>query len=186
VEDVDDVLRDWNTLSRKHGISSYTLPSCHKALQSERDENADARPLLPNVMAAEKMALADFQHACFRLTEERRCIAKTLSASVTERLPFFGMGQSVFRANLVDNARACTDTSAYATGSTTLGVDTVEFLLLHGDYATTSSTSSSSGSGMDSRRGGATNKLHLNHPAFDRPTRRINLDVLEYISCLSS
>jgi DNA repair ATPase RecN len=151
VEDFDDVLLDWNTLSRKHGISSYTLPSCHKALQSERDGNAEARTLLPKAMAAEKVALADFQHACLKLTEERRCIAKTLSASVTERLPFLGMGQSVFRVNLVDNARACTDFSAYATGSTTLGVDGVEFLLLHGDDTSTDSTGS--------RRGGAVHQV---------------------------
>jgi DNA repair ATPase RecN len=151
VEDVDDVLLDWNTLSRKHGISSYTLPSCHKALQSERDGNAEARTLLPKAMAAEKVALADFQHACSRLTEERRCIAKTLSASVTERLPFLGMGQSVFRVSLVDNARACTDTSAYVTGSTTLGVDAVEFLLLHGDDTSTG--------GTGSRRGGAVHQV---------------------------
>jgi DNA repair ATPase RecN len=161
VEDVDDVLLDWNTLSRKHGISSYTLPSCHQALQSERDGNAQARTLLPKAMAAEKLALAAFQRACLRLSEERRCIAKTLSASVTERLPFLGMGQSVFRVDLLDNARACTDTSAYAAGSSTLGVDAVDFLLLHGDDTTNGSRTSSSSSdrGMGSRRGGAVHQV---------------------------
>jgi DNA repair ATPase RecN len=160
VEDVDAILLDWNTLSRKHGISSYTLPSCHRALQSERDGNVESRTLLPKAMAAEKLALADFMHACLRLTQERRCIAETLSASVTDRMPLLGMGQSVFRVLLIDNARKCTDFSAYATGSATLGVDAVEFLLLHGDDTTSSaSSSSSSDNGMGRRRGGTVHQV---------------------------
>lgn len=130
VEEVEAILLDWNSLARKHGIASHSLPSCHKALHSERDGNVEARTLLPKAIATEERALKDFSSACAGLTEERVAIAETLSRSVTERMPSLGMEQSAFRVDF-QQARSCTDYSTYASGST-LGVDSVDFLLLHG------------------------------------------------------
>lgn len=83
IEDIDVLLADWNTLARKHGMSPFTSPACHKALRAELDGNVEARTLLPEAMAKEKEALEKFEAACSMLTSARQEVAKQLSRAVT-------------------------------------------------------------------------------------------------------
>jgi DNA repair protein RecN (Recombination protein N) len=131
MEDIDIILGDWNTLARKHGMSPLALPACHKALRSELDGNVEARLLLPEAITREKEALGKFEAACSMLTSARQKVAKQLSMSVSHRLPSLGMEGSTFLVDLRACTRKCTDASVYATNAR-LGVDSIDFLLLHG------------------------------------------------------
>lgn len=135
VEDVDSLLLDWKTFARKHGISPFSLPSCHAALKDELDGGAEAQTLLPKAIAEEERALVAFEEACAALSKDRQAVADELSQSVNKLLPSLGMDGSNFRASLETNVRACSDASTSATGSV-LGVDSVDFLLLHGEAPT--------------------------------------------------
>jgi DNA repair ATPase RecN len=143
VESIDEIVFDWKSLSRKHGIAPATLPSCHMALRSERDGNVEARTLLPKAISAEREALMHFQDACSILTAERQKVAALLADSVTRRLPSLGMGDSVFRVDLI------TDTSDTTSSNTNLGLDTAEFLLLHNNNS----------SDQNNNRGGKVNEV---------------------------
>jgi DNA repair ATPase RecN len=131
VEQCDEILSYWSFLARKHGIPPKTLPSCHKALMSERDGNVEALTLLPLAMAAEQEALKEFEAACADLTHERKAIAQRLSASVNERLPSLGMETSTFRVEVSSDRRKCTDASVFSSGPV-LGVDVVDFMIMQG------------------------------------------------------
>ena len=131
LEDIDIILGDWNTLARKHGMTPFALPACHKALRSELDGNVEARQLLPDAILAESEALAKFQAACSMLTSARQKVAKQLSIAVSRRLPSLGMEGSTFCADLHAATRKCTDVSAYSANAR-LGIDSIDFLLLHG------------------------------------------------------
>ena len=131
LEDIDIVLADWNSLARKHGMSPYALPACHKALRSELDGNVEARLLLPEAIAEEEEALKKFKAACSMLTEARQKVSRQLSLAVSQRMPSLGMERSTFRVDLQYGTRECTDASAYG-ANVILGVDSIDFLLLHG------------------------------------------------------
>jgi DNA repair ATPase RecN len=128
-EDIDIIVGDWNTLARKHGMSPFSLPACHRALRSELDGNLEARLLLPEAVTAELRALERFHAACSMLSDAREKVTKQLSLAVDLRLPSLGMEGSSFSATL-RVARNCTDVSAYAANAM-LGIDSVDFLLLH-------------------------------------------------------
>ena len=129
LEDVDAAIADWNTLSRKHAISPYSLPSCHKALRSELDGSVEARLMLPKAKAAEEAALVEYEEACAKLSAARKESCDRLSMAVTDRLPSLGI-LSQFEARLNASIQRCTDPGAYGEGSG-LGIDSVDFLLQH-------------------------------------------------------
>jgi DNA repair ATPase RecN len=131
LEDIEIILADWNTLARKHGMTPFALPACHKALRSELTGNVEARLLLPEAVTAEAEALDNFQAACSMLTSARQKVAKQLSVAVSRRLPSLGMDGSTFVVDFHKATRKCTDISAYAANAR-LGVDSIDFLLLHG------------------------------------------------------
>jgi DNA repair protein RecN (Recombination protein N) len=131
LEDIDIIIGDWNTLARKHGMTPFALPACHKALRSELTGNVEARLLLPEAVTAETEALDKFESACGMLTSARQKVAKQLSVAVSRRLPSLGMGGSAFVVDFHKATRNCTDISAYAANAR-LGVDSIDFLLLHG------------------------------------------------------
>jgi DNA repair protein RecN (Recombination protein N) len=90
----------------------------------------EARVLLPDAIEEEKLSLASFQKACSELTEERLRIAIQVAQSVSQRLPSLGMENSRFEVMVNSNHRKCTDRSVYSSESP-LGVDDVDFLLIH-------------------------------------------------------
>ena len=129
LEDIDAIIADWNTLSRKHAISPFSLPSCHKALRSELDGSVEARLMLPKAKAAEEAALKEYEEACAELTAARQENCIRLSKAVTDRLPSLGI-LSQFEVRLNASVQRCTDPGAFGEGSG-LGIDTVDFLLQH-------------------------------------------------------
>jgi DNA repair ATPase RecN len=130
VEDIDELIVDWGSLSRKHGISSFALPSCHKSLQQELNGNVETRMELPRAKEDETFAFEDFSFAYHELFSSRMCVCNNLTRSISDRLPSLGMDDSTFQAQLVN----CTD-FATSNGSQ-LGIDRVDFLLLHGKSGT--------------------------------------------------
>jgi len=132
VESVDEMLLEWKSLARKHGIHPSTLPSCHRALESERNGNAEARIVLPKAIEKEAEALAEFEIACSDLSTARQMAATALTECVSTRLPSLGMESSNFRVDLQTDARSCSESSAHSSNAI-LGVDSVDFVLVHGD-----------------------------------------------------
>jgi len=129
LEEIDSVIGDWSTLSRKHAISPFSLPSCHRSLRAELDGSIEARTLLPQAKAKEKDALIAFDLACGDLTAARQSLCNCLSTAVTGRLPSLGI-RSHFEARLNASIQKCTDSAAYGEGSG-LGTDSVDFILRH-------------------------------------------------------
>ena len=130
VDDIDVIIADWGALSRKHGINSFSLPSLQRSLRQELDGNVEAKLELPKAKAMEKEALAEFKEACVELSGERLAIASRLTQSVTERIKSLGMEGSTFQVKLNAAVHDCTDSAAYVESSI-LGVDTIDFMLLH-------------------------------------------------------
>ena len=124
LEQVEEILLEWNTLSRKHGISAWTLPACHETLIQEREGNVKAATLLPEAKEAEAQALVAFEDACREMSSKRQEVASLLSQRVTDRLPLLGMENSKFLVSLDPEARECTDPTAW-----TRGTDSVDFML---------------------------------------------------------
>ena len=123
-EDVLDLITEWKTLARKHGISPYVLPSCHSSLRQELNGNVEARTLLPQAIEAEDKALKELEEGCAVLSEARGEVTKRLSKEISQRLPLLGMENSIFEARL-----NTIDDPSYVSG---FGVDEVDFLLFHG------------------------------------------------------
>jgi len=131
IEDIDTILADWGSLSRKHGIPSISLlPSCHRSLRQELDGNVEARMALPNAKEEEAIALQVFEEGCLRLTDARREVGDRMTERVTTRLASLGMEGSVFKVRLNEVGYGCSDHAAYGKGAV-LGLDGVDFLLLH-------------------------------------------------------
>lgn len=123
-DDINELIYEWNTFARKHGISSYVLPTCHNSLRQELDGNVEAKRLLPEAIAAKEKALKELQEGTAVLSEARGKLTKRISKSISERLPMLGMENSSFEARLRP-----LDNPSY--GGSTLGVEEVDFLLLH-------------------------------------------------------
>jgi len=131
VEEFDALIADWGSLSRKHGILPFSLPSCHQSLRQEQSKNVEARLMLPRAKTKEKIALDHFEQACKIMTDARSKVCAELSRKVTARLPSLGMNGSIFKAQRSDSTHSYTDLSVHGKGSI-LGLDKVDFLLLHG------------------------------------------------------
>ena len=142
VEQLDVVLLDWNTLARKHGISPFSLPSCHASLRLELSGGVEAKARLPKAITDEETALVVFQNTCKALSLERNEIAQRLANSVNSKLPSLGMDKSEFRAHVDSKTKDCTSSSVYYSSGAS-GVDSVDFILIHAGKQT----------GEDSRRG---------------------------------
>ena len=140
-EELLEYISEWNVLARKHGVSPYQLPSCHGALKKELHGGIEAGKLLPEAKIAEKKALSELEEGCRVLTEARSTVCQRVSDAITSRLPRLGMENSKFEAKL----RTINNPSY---GQSHLGVDEVDFYLLHEDLG---------GSDIDSN-GETTNK----------------------------
>jgi len=125
VDEIDLLISDWSVLSRKHGVSPYLLPSCHRSLRQELDGNVESSILLPKALMAEECSLNNFAEASRQLSNARRSICNNLSQSVSQLLPSLGM-EAIFISRLNQGIRKCTDVN---TGS--IGLDSVDFLLVH-------------------------------------------------------
>lgn len=130
VDDIDAIIVDWNAFARKHGMSPYTLPACHEALQSELYGNVEARILLPKALACEAAAQNAFEMACVALSKERKKVGILLSASVTKRMPSLGLEGSKFEVQTRSDSGRCVHPSCFA-ASSPVGIDLVDFLLIH-------------------------------------------------------
>jgi DNA repair ATPase RecN len=128
LEDIDSLIADWNMLARKHGVSPYSLPACHHALQCELTGNNEARSQLPMAQEQESKALTTLSRACTELSRARIEVANTLSAAVTTQLSSLGMTGTKFVVDLHQDSAI----HEYATEN---GIDRVDFLLQHEDAA---------------------------------------------------
>ena len=148
LEEIDAIVGDWNTMSRKHAISPFALPSCHRSLRLELDGTIEARKLLPKAKEEEKRTLNEYELACGNLSTARFGLCSRLSRAVSKRLPSLGI-RSQFEARLNVAVRKCTDSAAYAEGSG-LGIDSVDFILRD----ESSDKNDESIGGKDKERGG--------------------------------
>jgi DNA repair ATPase RecN len=124
VDEVFELLSEWNLISRKHGISPYLLPTCHKSLRQELDGNVEAKELLPKAIAAEQEAFEELVEASKVLSEARKEVASRLSSAISARLPLLGMESSTFEARVEQ-------VNDVGVSTTALGVDAVDFILVH-------------------------------------------------------
>jgi len=124
LEDFNEIIFEWNTLARKHGVSSFLLPSCHNSLRNQLDGNIEAKRMLPLAVEAEQDALTELEEAAARLTKARKEVASRISRAISERLPILGMENSQFEVRLRPIKAPTFSTS-------TLGVEEVDFYLLH-------------------------------------------------------
>jgi DNA repair ATPase RecN len=128
LETLDGIIADWNALARKHGISPYSLPNCHLSMREELDGNVEAMKLLPERKEAERKARSDYSNACRELSDARKEVATKLSQSVSNLLPSLGLEGSTLHVQL--NTRFGGFDDPYS-GTETVGVDIVEFQLMH-------------------------------------------------------
>lgn len=152
LEAVDGIIADWNALARKHGISvsgschsmgfvflsrhnlsnpflqPYSLPNCHMSMREELDGNVEAMKLLPEAKEKEKIARADYSHACRVLSDARKEVAMKLSQSVSNILPSLGLDGSTLQVQLSMRSGGFEDPYY---GTETVGVDIADFQLIH-------------------------------------------------------
>lgn len=119
---INEIIFEWNTLARKHGISAYLLPSCHASLRLELNGNIEAKRLLPEAIKEERQAKKELLDGSQMLSEARKKLANQVSKSISERLPLLGMETSSFEACIR------TVDSTYESG---LSSEEVDFMLLH-------------------------------------------------------
>lgn len=113
VDQLEEILFEWGTLARKHGIQPERLPACHSSLRNEQDGGDEARARLPRLQAAETAALEDLDAACADLHQQREQIARDLGGRVTERLGSLGMEESTLHVHVMQTRNA---TDALPTG----------------------------------------------------------------------
>jgi len=133
-EELLERISEWNVLARKHGVPPYQLPSCHNTLKKELHGGIEAGRLLPEAKIAEKKALSELEEACKVLTEARGRLCQRVSDSISRRLPRLGMENSKFEARLRQIRNPSYSQSH-------LGVDEIDFYLLHEDTTTSEKTS---------------------------------------------
>ena len=144
IEEIDNIVADWNSLARKHGISPYALPKCHESLRQELDGNVEALLLLPEAEKEERVALKNFSLACKELSDARNVVATNLSEAVSQILPSLGLEGTSFQVQLKQR-QGCFEDPYF--GADNVGVDLVDFLLLH-------QKSNTGGQKDESQRGG--------------------------------
>ena len=127
MEEIDSLVADWNALARKHGISPYSLPTCHNSLRHEINGNMEALELLPEAEREEQIALEVYIKSCNELSSARKKIASELSQSVTKLLPSLGL-ECTFQVQLTQRSGGLDDPYC---GTETLGVDVVNLLIFH-------------------------------------------------------
>jgi DNA repair ATPase RecN len=130
VEDLDTIIGDWSALSRKHGVSPYSLPSLQRSLRQELDGNVEAKAELPKAQEKERKSLKVFEKSCKGLSEIRTRVADELSKSVTRSMVSLGMDGSSFDVDFKGMVYQCTDSICFS-DSTMLGLDVCDFKLLH-------------------------------------------------------
>lgn len=145
VDEITEIVADWGSLSRKHGIDVYSLPCLQRSLKQELDGNVEAKQELPKAIKLEEEALEEYVDVCKRLTKERASIASRLSESVTERIKSLGMEGSAFHVDFHAEVNECSDPVGYSESSP-VGIDTVSFLLLHRQINQSNNTEANSDS----------------------------------------
>lgn len=128
LETLDGTIADWNALARKHGIAPYLLPNCHLSMREELDGNVEVMKLLPETREAERKARTDYSDACRELSDARKEVATKLSQTVSNLLPSLGLEGSTLHVQL--NTRFGGFDDPYS-GTESIGVDIVEFRLMH-------------------------------------------------------
>jgi DNA repair ATPase RecN len=98
------------------------------SMRDELDGNVEALKLLPEAEESERIARKSFSQACAALSEARNKVACDLSRSVTNILPALGLEGSSFHVQLSERPGGLSDPYH---GSENVGVDVVDFLLLH-------------------------------------------------------
>ena len=97
-------------------------------MREELDGNVEALKLLPEAEEGERIARKNFSLACKALSDARSNVASELSRSVTNILPSLGLEGSTFHVQLSERPGGLDDPYY---GSESIGVDIVDFLLLH-------------------------------------------------------
>ena len=108
---------------------AYSLPHCHLALRQELDGHVEALSLLPEAEAAELRAREEYSTACRELSDARKQVAAELSRSVTNILPSLGLEGSIFEVHVRQRHGGYEE--PYYGSAASLGVDIVDFFLLH-------------------------------------------------------
>jgi DNA repair ATPase RecN len=134
LEEVDEVLAEWHTLARKHGVAPGALLSAGRAIRNELDGNNRARELLPAARREEEEALADYKEACRALTVERERAGELLGEAVSARLKDLGMSGAEFKVQVferggVDWEEGGGGKARWGGPGSGVGVDAVDFLL---------------------------------------------------------
>ena len=130
VEELDTIIGDWGALSRKHGVSPYSLPYLQNSLRQELDGNVEAKAALPKAQEKERKTLQDFEEACKALSKIRANIADDLSNTVSKSMKSLGMDGSTFDVDFKAMVYKCTDYLCYS-DSAMLGLDACDFKLMH-------------------------------------------------------
>lgn len=117
-----EYIMQWKDLSRKHGVSPYSLPLCHQSLRRELDGNVEAMQLLPLAISAEEKSLAELKKCRDVLRTARIDVAGRLSHSVSERLTALGMD-----SRFVVQVQAC----SHSEKGSPDGPDRINFFVFH-------------------------------------------------------
>ena len=102
VEHINEMVNEWNLLSRKHNISPYLLPQCHGNYRNELEGTNELHSkMLPLARSDENKAYQHYWDAYQLVTAEREQIARELSKTMTEiLLPRLGFVESQFSINI--------------------------------------------------------------------------------------
>lgn len=131
VEAIEEIILDWATLARKHGVPVQVLPSCHEALLQEKDGNQAAWDKIDQLVEQESLVMSEINQLCETIYEQRQSVAQRLSRLVSERLPSLGMEYSAFRVDVMPSHDSTKYSEIPWSRFSALGLDEVDFSLVH-------------------------------------------------------
>ena len=126
LDSLNELLVDWKSLARKHGISATQLPLCHASLRKERDGKDELVQELEEASEREKDAKKHWMEACDHLTLARTEVGHRLSVQVTRHLVSLGMGDFSFEVEVKNQVNRDEDT---VSDEFPVGWDEVNFVL---------------------------------------------------------
>ena len=98
IEQVEEQILEWSTLSRKHGIANpCDMRSSMARLRDELVGDQERKQRLPLALVAEEAARKVFLEVSGRLLAARQAVAEQLSSDVSERMGELGMEGGEFR-----------------------------------------------------------------------------------------
>ena len=158
IDACEGLIGDWNALSRKHGIASELLPQCHKTLREELDGDVEALNRLPQAKEDERQARGAYSKSCAELSDARLAASSRLSEEVSQLLPSLGLDGSTLEVTLKHRSGGFSDPYA---GPESLGVDVVDFVLLHRNVPNESDGASQAKGGNVEKVGSSGEKSRL-------------------------